>query len=71
MAKDRRAAAPRGAMRGDQRDRIDLEPMPGLRRNIGAWARRDHPVPFAQQQPAYLGTPRRGGRGANEVQHIA
>ncbi len=71
MADHARPPGARRPVRGDQRGRIDLEPVPGLGCDIGARLRAVDAIPLAQQQPAHLRIRRRGGSGANEVQRIA
>ena len=55
------SAAPRLAMRGEQRGRVYLEAQPRLGGEIGGWPGLDDPPGPAQQQPAAFG--RRGARG--------
>ena len=71
MTDHRRSALPRRTVRGDQRDGVDLEPVPRLGRDIGAGHDSRDPASFAQQQPAHLTIGRRRGGYQQEVQRIA
>ncbi|GAA3248215.1 hypothetical protein GCM10020258_01340 [Sphingomonas yabuuchiae] len=54
MADHRRAAIPRGPVRGDQHGGIDLETMARFGRDIGAGDRLRNVIVLPQQQSAHL-----------------
>ncbi len=54
MAYRRHPARPRRAMRGDQRDRIDLKTVQGIGRDIGTGPDGRHYAVTTQQQAANL-----------------
>lgn len=71
MAQDLRAASARGPVRGDQRGRVQLEPMGRIIGNIGSGARLDNPPLPSQKQAANLHLWRRCRLRQNLLQHIS